>query len=175
MSSSVLAGVALVVSLATFVVNYRWNQRAERRARMPVLVFRERHESDVTVANIGQAPAMNIIFAQGRSLDGRAIALEGGIHEQWFSPIHLRPLEPNGTVTVPCWMEHGLGVRYTDVFENEYVVKASDYGMRIFEGRGHLPNWNMADESKYIEELSSETLDGLRKGTPDGKWAVHTH
>jgi hypothetical protein len=140
MSSAIFAGVALVVSLATFVVNYRWNQRAERRARMPVLVFRERRESDVTVANIGQAPAMNIIFVQGRALDRRAITLEDGVHEQWFSPIHLRPLEPNGTVSVPCWKEHGLGVRYTDVFENEYVVKASDYGMRIFEGKGHLPD-----------------------------------
>jgi len=143
---------------------------------MPVLVFRDRRGSEVTVANIGQAPAMNIVFAQGRPIepDRKAIELEEGVHEEWFSPIHLRPLEPNGAVTVPCWSEHGLGATYTDVFEDQYVVKASDYGMRIFEGKGHLPDWSIADEARYLDELSAETLDGLRNGTAVGEWAVRT-
>jgi hypothetical protein len=177
MSSEVFATAALVVSLATFVVNYRWNQRAERRARMPVLVFRNRHETDVTVANIGNAPAMNILFAHGRPTrsDQETIVLKEGIHEEWFSPLHLRPIEPNGAVTVPCCSNYGLALKYSDVFEDEYVVKASDYGMRILEGKGHLPNWSMRDESRYLEELSPQTLDALCKGTADGVWAARSH
>jgi hypothetical protein len=174
MASTLIAVAALVVSFATFVVNYRWSQRAERRARMPVLVFRDRHESDVTVANIGSAPAMNIIFAQGRPATpgGDSIALTDGAHESWFSPIHLRPLEPDGAVKVACWREHGLGLTFTDVFDNTYAVKASDYGMRLFEGPGHLPAWSMRGEAKYPDELSTEERDGLRRGLPAGEWAV---
>jgi hypothetical protein len=172
----VFAAAALAVSLATFAMNYQWNRRAERRARMPVLVFRDRRESDVTVANVGKSAAMNIIFAQGSRVEppGGAIDLDEDVREEWFSPIHLRPLEPNATVTVPCFVEYGLGLRYTDVFDAAYVVKATDYGMRIFEGKGHLPPWSMVDEARYLEELRPETLDGLCRGHASGKWAVRS-
>ena len=53
----------------TFVVNYRASAAAERRGRMPVLVFRQRTASGVVVDNVGNGPAMNIIFAQGRAND----------------------------------------------------------------------------------------------------------
>jgi hypothetical protein len=174
MASTVIAVAALFLSFATFVVNQRWDQRAERRGRMPVLVFRDRDESEVTVANIGSAPAMNIIFAQGRPVDAsdKPIALRDGAPESWFSPIHLRPLEPDGVVTVDCWMKHGLGLTFTDVFDNKYAVKANDYGMRLFEGSGHLPDWSMRDDAKYIDELTADEQDGLRRGLPAGEWAT---
>src|SRR5690348_8762439 len=98
MAPTVIAVAGLFLSFAPCVANQRWDQRAERRGRMPVLVFRDRDESEVTVANIGSAPAVNIIFAQGRPVDAsdKPIALRDGAPESWFSPIHLRPLEPDG-------------------------------------------------------------------------------
>jgi hypothetical protein len=146
--STLIAVAALAVSLVSFVVNFLASQRAERRGRMPVLVFRDRQESPprgrVTVGNVGKAPAMNIVYAQGRSDESPEdpIALERGVHESWFNPVHLPPIEPNGELVIHWDTGDGLGLVYTDPLGRYYTVKATAWGMRLFEGV-HLPRWPM--------------------------------
>jgi len=154
-ASDVIAGVAVAISLISVVaavLSYRLSKLAERRARMPALVFR-RDGGRLVVANVGVGPAMNVIYAQGRTLDPRAepIALSTGFHEPWFNPIHLAPIEPGGEQCLEPggdgsvrWEvpRAGLGLRYSDAFGNAYVVKATAHGMRIFEGSRHLPAWS---------------------------------
>jgi hypothetical protein len=129
---------------------------------MPVLVFRDRDGSGLSVANVGNGPAMNIIFAQGRATDGSEgpIALKKGIHESWFNPIHLTPIEPGGSLRVPWDTGDGLGLSYSDVFGKTYVVKASEDGMAILEGKRHLPDWSTRHDAKYLFELDGAEPDG---------------
>jgi hypothetical protein len=164
MASVVLAALALAVSLASFVVNHRASALAERRGRMPVLVFRERTGSKLVLENVGNGPAMNIIFAQGRTNDSSAdpISLSKGIHEPWFNPIHLTPVPPHETLDVPWDTGDGLGLSYTDALGKVYTVKASDYGMVALEGL-HLPDWGTR-EAKYVSQLGDARPEGPHWG-----------
>jgi hypothetical protein len=165
MPSELLAASALAVSFFSFVVNYRASAAAERRGRMPVVVFRERTGTKLVLENVGNGPAMNIIFAQGRTDDSSAedpISLTKGIHERWFNPIHLTPLPPHETLELPWDTGDGLGLRYTDALGKTYTVKASDRGMVVLEGL-HLPDWEMG-EAKYIDELGTARPEGSHWG-----------
>jgi len=125
---------------------------------MPALVFRST-DSGRIVANVGTGPAMNIIYAQGR----RPVALKEGINEPWFNPIHLEPIEPGGEQDV-AWEDPDadLGLRYTDAFGSTYVVKASEFGMVILEGKDHLPDWGL-DVAPYLGRIPADT-------TPQHRW-----
>jgi hypothetical protein len=158
MTSELIAISALAVSFASFVVNYRrsaaaerHSAAAERRGRMPVLVFTRTPSYDVAVDNVGRGPAMNIIYAQGRS-----ISLSEGIHEAWFNPIHLAPIPPDGTVELGWETGDDFGLTYTDALGNVYTTKGSQYGTKFLEGR-HLPDWDMR-EAPYLEELRAGVL-----------------
>jgi len=50
-------------------------------SHMPVLVF-IRDGRGVSVHNVGNGPALNIVFAQAES-----VVLKNGVHEPWFNPI----------------------------------------------------------------------------------------
>ena len=68
-----VAGVAIVVSLCTFVLTYRASRQAERRGRMPVLVvFPE--ANGWRLENIGNGAALNIVIAQGHGPRGAVIS-----------------------------------------------------------------------------------------------------
>ncbi len=168
-SSDVIAVVAAAIALISAVaaaLTYRRAIIAERRARMPALVFGrdDSNNSALFIENVGVGPAMNVIYAQAGG-PREAIALEPGFSETWFNPLHLRPIKPGGRVTIPWEVRGaGLGLRYTDAFGSYYVVKAGDHGMRIFEGKAHLPDWDM-EGMPYLWHLDRRGL------TPDGaRW-----
>jgi hypothetical protein len=162
MSSSEVISVAAVfislLSVGAAFLTFQISVSAERRARMPALVI-SRAGSELIVANVGAGPALNIIYAQGR----RPIVLGDGINEPWFNPIHLEPIGPGATRRI-AWEDESAdcGLRYTDAFGYEYVVKASQFGTRILEarrGRRDLPDWELGrDDVPYLSELSKRKL-----------------
>jgi len=171
-SSDVIAVVAVAISLVSAVAALLTYQRgivAERRQRMPALVFGrdDANHSQLVIANVGTGPAMNIVYAQGRGPDPDGqIAIEEGFRETWFNPIHLRPIQPGEKVPISWEVKRaGLGLRYTDAFGSPYVVKASDHGMRIFEGASHVPDWSLQG-MPYLWHVESSGLlaDGPRWG-----------
>jgi len=170
MSSSdviaIIAAAIALVSAVAAVLTYQRSIVAERRARMPALVFGrdDSKKSELVVENVGTGPAMNVVYAQGGAA-GESIALERRFRETWFNPIHLRPIAPGEKVSIPWEVQGaGLGLRYTDAFGSYYVVKAGDHGMRILEGKAHLPDWNMQG-MPYVWHLDRQDL------TPDrSRW-----
>ena len=64
--ATVIASVAIIVSLGTFALTYRASRQQERRSRMPILVlFPEADGVGWRVENIGKGAALNILIAQG--------------------------------------------------------------------------------------------------------------
>jgi hypothetical protein len=168
-SSEVIAVAAVFISLLSVgaaFLTFRISVSAERRARMPALVI-SRAGSELIVANVGAGPALNVVYAQGR----RPIVLGEGVNEPWFNPIHLEPIGPGAKRQV-AWEDESAdhGLRYTDAFGYQYVVKASQFGTTILErrhGRSALPDWKLGkDDVPYLSEL------GERK--PSDRWEERT-
>jgi hypothetical protein len=164
-SSEVIAVAAVFISLLSVgaaFLTVRISASAERRSRMPALVI-SRASSELIVANVGAGPALNVVYAQGR----RPVSLAKGINEPWFNPIHLEPIAP-GVKRRVAWEDASAdwGLRYTDAFGHQYVVKASERGTRILErrfGRNDIPDWNL--ETDYVPYLSQ--LGGRQ---PTDRW-----
>jgi hypothetical protein len=136
MAAELIAVSALVVSFASFLLNIG----ARRRAIMPLLVFLERTGAELTFKNVGNGPAINIIYAQGRATTRSpgSISLSYAGHEHWFNPIHLRPLAPGDAETLAWDTGDDLGIRYTDALGMDYTVKANADGTGVLMGM-HLP------------------------------------
>lgn len=155
---AVFASVISMFSALTVWLTYKRGIVAERRSRMPALVFRYNEANQLFVANVGKGPAMNIVYAQGRRHNAQEgeppIALKRGRREPWFNPIHLRPIEPGGSVII-TWQVKGAGwgLKYTDAFGMHYVVKTGPHGMRVLEGRRHLPSWDL-NRMCYPEDIA---------------------
>jgi hypothetical protein len=66
-TTGLLAAAAVVISLVSFVVNFWAASAADRRGRMPVLVMGrlavdEAGGNHILLKNVGNGPALNIIF-----------------------------------------------------------------------------------------------------------------
>jgi hypothetical protein len=60
----ILSGAALLISVATLGVTYRSWQLADRRSRLPVLVFLDSPGPRWRLKNVGNGPALNVVVAQ---------------------------------------------------------------------------------------------------------------
>ncbi|GAA3836219.1 hypothetical protein GCM10022403_081030 [Streptomyces coacervatus] len=141
---------------------------------MPVLVMKrlprdEAGANHVLLTNVGNGPALNIIFGLAEKIKGAGSKqLRKGVGERWFSPLHLFPIPPGGELDVAHPETSSLlGVTYTDALGNPYTMKTSQYGTFVFEGR-HLPEaWPM-DEVPPMWEKPPSKRPWLRT-TPDGR------
>jgi hypothetical protein len=165
MAAILISAIAILVSVVSFLLSYQASQRAERRARMPVLCL---FPGDVgwQIRNVGNGPAINIIIAQGRgSKQGnRLINLGKGVasSETWLNPIHLRPMSAGDIQSVPWkYQTSGIGISYTDSLSFAYTMKMSEVGSRVME-HVQIPEWPHAD---WIQ------LNGIEKITPGASWA----
>ncbi len=60
-----VALAAVIISIVSFVINNRAAQSAERHGRMPVLIPAvDLASGTVSVCNIGNGPAMNVVLAR---------------------------------------------------------------------------------------------------------------
>lgn len=176
--SNVLAATAILVSVISLCINFLVSKTAERRQRMPVIVVvrtTQRGDADhcFELTNVGKGPAVNVImgFAEPRPQGSSAVALKKGIHESWFNPVHLAPIQPDKTVTVSTpASSNGLGLVYTDaLMQKYYTVKTSNLGTRVFEGN-HLPAVWRIDSVPSIWDRTPQSP--WCRTTPDGKGYV---
>jgi hypothetical protein len=158
-TTDLLAVAAVAISLVSFVVNFWAASAADRRGRMPVLVMErlavdEAGGNHILLKNVGNGPALNIIFGLAEEVEGAGSKqLRKRVRERWFSPLHLRPIPPDGDLDIAHpETSNVLGATYTDALGNKYTLKTSQYGTKVLEGR-HLPKvWTMEVVPSMWEE-----------------------
>jgi|SRR5712672_193882 len=140
--SAVLAATALVVSVLTFALNYRYTRRATVLARKPVLVFEYDGYRGWLLRNVGAGPALNVIVAQKR--------VGGG----WFNPVRVPPLSKDA-VFVLTWLGHvnntGLGSTYSDFEAATYTSTCGDDLSTVQEGAIFGP-WNESQIGRHWKQ-----------------------
>jgi hypothetical protein len=138
MSTTLLSIVALMVSVLSWVFSYRAGQLAEKRSRMPVLVFEYDGSRGWVLRNVGNGPALNVVVAQKRP------------HGEWFAPVRVPSLPRDGEFAL-TWLGHvndtGLGATYSDFVgaeagqgRHEYTAMCGNDLSRVLVGR-QLPRW----------------------------------
>jgi hypothetical protein len=117
---------------------------------MPVLVMErlavdEAGGNHILLKNVGNGPALNIIFGLAEEAEGAGSKqLRKHVRDRWFSPLHLHPIPPGGDLDVAHpETSNVLVATYIGALERKYTVKGSQYGTKVLEGR-HLPRvWTM--------------------------------
>jgi hypothetical protein len=165
MLAIIISAVAVLVSVVSFLFSYRASQRAERRARMPVLCLFP-GEAGWQVRNVGNGPALNIIIAQGRGSKQNKdlINLGEGVvsSEVWLNPVHLRPMSAGDIQSVPWkYQTSGIGISYRDSLSFPYTMKTSKIGSSVMEGV-QIPEWPHTD---WVQ------LNEIHRMTPGAVWA----
>jgi len=173
--ATIIAGIAVVVAVSTFVLTYRASLQAERRGRTPVLVLLP-SESGWHVENSGPGAALNIVIAQGYRIgaDGGMIELDGdrarrggGVApgEVWCNPIHLRPLAAAQRQSIPWdFKTCGVGIRYTDIEGFWYTVRTSGLGTQVIPKKEGLPIWSTnVVELHQLEHLGNSDRRAMER------------
>ena len=123
--TATLALIAVMVSLATFALNYRHERRSALLARKPVVVFVYAGKVGWTARNVGNGPALNVVIA----LRERS--------REWSKPVRVPPLARDGKIVLD-WLGHvntaSLAATYTDTENTPYTTTCSDDLNRPFEG-----------------------------------------
>jgi hypothetical protein len=151
----VFAGLALLVSVISFYINYRGAENAERHGRMPVVIPVPPIQPDrITLRNIGNGPALNIVIAEALEDLARKDALEidfkaSRYKTMWRGPYHLQPLESKTERSYRWRWGGAVGLSYTDALGNHYTTLASTFGTKVADGR-LMPTWALS-ELEYPE------------------------
>jgi hypothetical protein len=128
---TLLTAVAIVVSVASFVVSFISSRRAVIAGRRPILVFVYEGTTGWIARNLGNGPALNIVVAQKRV---------GG---DWFSPVRIPPLAKDAEFQLE-WLGHmndtGLGATYADFEQRVYSTSCGNDLSRVYSYR-LLPEW----------------------------------
>ena len=137
---------ALLLSAVTFGLAYRASKAADRRSRIPVLVFVYDISQGWLLRNVGNGPALNIEVAQK--------VVSGKHAGSWFSPVRIPPLGRDKE-TVLSWLNHdnihGLGAVYEDFLSADegkpgrtYTVTCGRDRNVVVPGR-QLPTWSESE------------------------------
>ncbi|HZC99842.1 MAG TPA: hypothetical protein VFA46_06520 [Actinomycetes bacterium] len=137
-----LAVAALVISLITFVLSYRATTAAERRSRLPVLVFVYDGNRGWLLRNVGNGPALNIIVAQKHTRGSQA--------GDWYNPVRVPPIAREAEFPL-SWLDpasdFGLGAVYQDFLSADvkgggrvFTVTCGNDLNAVTPGR-LLPSW----------------------------------
>jgi hypothetical protein len=137
---------AIVVSSVTFGLNYRASKIAERRLRIPVLVFVYDGVQGWLLRNVGNGPALNIEVAQKVVYDNQP--------SYWVNPVRVPPIARDKEVVL-SWLGHdnlhGLGAVYEDFLGADEGTRGRVYTVTCSSDRNlivperHLPAWPEAD------------------------------
>ena len=141
--AAAIALLALVVSILSLVFGYRWNVRAARDSRRPIVSFFYDEEKGWMATNLGNGPALRVVVAHRYQ------------HEdsEWAYPTRL-PDMPTGAELSLEWLGHTnvsvIGASYEDftisrgdTTGNSYTTICANDENRISEGRT-LPSWQSA-------------------------------
>lgn len=137
--STLIAGIAVGISIVTFIISLWRGQRAEARARKPVLVFVD--DPDIgcwVLRNVGNGPALNVLVAQRRN-------------GQWFNPVKLPPLARDATFPLG-WLgrvnDTGLGATFFDFEGSAYTSTLGEEVVKTYAGQ-RLPIWPDSDVERH--------------------------
>ncbi len=136
------SGTAIVVSIIAITVSYLSARKSRTIGLRPVLVFCFNSGSGWSVKNIGNGPAINIVFGL---LDA---------DDRWISPEGIPPLAVNGEFVFGGFNTQikilGWGCLYTDISERPYSSIQKGNKTQIATG-SLFPDWN-CDEMRMKEE-----------------------
>jgi hypothetical protein len=158
MLATVVSIAAIILSAITFGLSYQASRAAERRARMPVLVFVYDGAQGWLLRNVGNGPALNIEVAQKIVRGERA--------GDWINPVRVAPMGRDKEVVL-SWLRddslHGLGAVYEDFLGADegaagrtYTVTCGNDRNVVKPGR-HLPEW---PESEMVAQWRATQLPG---------------
>ena len=145
-------------------MNARASAAAERRGRIPVLgIQREDRLQRLVLENVGNGPAMNIIFTKGGQMTLQPTHLLEQGHPRALVQSHSSHAG-SATRNAGCTVGYRGRTRtqLCGMRSGRSTVKASDYGMVVLEGL-HLPDWDMR-EAKYVSELGDARPEGHHWG-----------
>jgi hypothetical protein len=142
MLATAISIAAILLSAVTFGLSYRASGAAERRARIPVLVFVYDGPRGWLLRNVGNGPALNIEVAQK--------VVRGERAGSWINPVRVPPVGRDKEALL-SWLgddsSHGLGAVYEDFLSADegaagriYTVTCGNDRNAIKPGR-HLPEW----------------------------------
>src|SRR5262245_58166089 len=101
---------------------------------MPVLVPQSPIPPDrITIRNIGEGPALNVVIAHARDDLARRDALDIDFSEaryrtMWHELRHLEPIEAGGSRSYRWVVEEAVGLTYTDALGASYTTLAGPRG-----------------------------------------------
>jgi hypothetical protein len=140
--AALLSALSVLVALASFAVSLlaeRRSRRSDAYSRMPVLVSSEMRPTSMTLSNLGNGPALNVVVAAAGAeladLDAPAVQGAQLRATRWTDPAHLQPIAAHDTCTVRWGGATVVGLAYTDAFGRGYTTLASTFGTKTFDGR----------------------------------------
>jgi hypothetical protein len=130
--STLFAVASFCVSCAAVYISVK----AFIDAKRPVLVFERMAGAGWMVKNVGNGPALNVVFVEG-DFDGK-----------WLNPIKLPSLSKDGLLRLEkLTVAARLGVTYTDFDDRLYSSDCTNYITKIRQGKPP-DDWPAFDASK---------------------------
>lgn len=144
MVSNIVAAVALILSAVTFGLTQRATSAADRRSRIPVLVFIYDSHGYWFLRNIGNGPALNVVLAvKARHSD-----------QDWQDPTRIPPVGRGEEFRLDWLRESGVSVisaSYEDFLaadtpdhSRSYTVSIA-YDINRIVPRRELPRWDVGE------------------------------
>lgn len=130
-AETLFAGLALVVSLASFCFAFWFYRRSRVTSAQPVLVFTYDSRTGWELGNVGNGAALDVLAAE-RPADG-----------DWSRPMRIPPLARGSRVNIsPLGLPHvfELACCYCDIDGRAYTSKCTRH-LTTMEGGRQLPTW----------------------------------
>lgn len=129
--NTIIAGVAICVSIISFLITIWTWHRSRVISLRPILVFEYDGTKGWIIRNLGNGPALDITVAM-KPQNGK-----------WVSPVRIPPLSRGGQFLME-WLNHtnihALGAIYRDIEERFYTSTCANDLSKVAIGR-HLPVW----------------------------------
>ena len=171
MLSNTIAAVALILSLVTFGLAQRSTSAADRRSRIPVLVFVYDSSGYWILRNVGNGPALNITLATKAMHDDR----------DWQNPTTIPPIGRGSEFRLK-WLGDSdvavLAASYEDFLAADKPRRSRVYTVSMAKDinrvvpRRELPHWSANDSLAHWQReqrRSRRWLWPIRESDPPAK------
>jgi hypothetical protein len=127
--------IAVVVSVTSIIISYTTSRKARITGVQPVLVFLFNRNTGYSLQNIGNGPALNIVYTVKDSRKG------------WTMPTRIPPLARDGVfLRIPPSPSPAaaFGCTYSDIKGRTYTTVLENEQIRISD-RSPFPEWKAED------------------------------
>jgi hypothetical protein len=148
--ANALSLIALLVSTVTFGLAQHFQRAADRRSRIPVLVFDYDPEFHWRIRNVGNGPALNIDFAIKKNYDD----------EEWQHPTRIPPIARDSSFSL-TWLGTSdvdvMAAAYEDFLAADTSGRARTYTVLMTNDknqivpRRELPAWDASQSMTHWE------------------------